>query len=351
LLTIEELLSSHRIDLPGGAVIGHSPEGRPIHGYRFGSGDTRISLIAGCHADEPVGPMLLDRLARYLCAASPRSKVLTDFSWWVVPHVNPDGAERNRAWADHAGNAYDFTSYLKHVVRELPGDDIEFGFPRDPNDQGARPEPRAIYAWWQSDPRPFLLHVTLHGMGVAGGPWFLIDPDWTDRCDIIMERCRIATEEMGYVLHDVERHGEKGFHRIDRGFCTRPNSRAKAEFFLERNDPEMASRFRPSSMETIRALGGDPLTLVSEMPLFILPGVGDQIEPIDPVAEEWRGRIGGWQTSLADAEAAQRARTEIEASSVQPVPILDQLTLQWAFVAAGIEQIQNKALPPESGSA
>ena len=43
--------------------------------------------IGGCHADEPVGPMLLESLVRYLHAAPPESEVLTRFDWWVVPHI------------------------------------------------------------------------------------------------------------------------------------------------------------------------------------------------------------------------------------------------------------------------
>ena len=48
-----------------------------------------------------------------------------------------------------------------------------------------------------------------------------------------------------------------------------------SEYFMAAGDPVTASLFRPSSMETVRSLGGDPLTLVSEMPLFITPGVGE----------------------------------------------------------------------------
>ena len=47
-----------------------------------------------------------------------------------------------------------------------------------------------------------------------------------------------------------------------------------AAYFEDRADDDTAAKFRPSSMETIRSFGGDPLTLVSEVPLFVLPGVG-----------------------------------------------------------------------------
>ena len=57
--------------------------------------------------------------------------------------------------------------------------------------------------------------------------------------------------------------------RLAPGFSTRPDSRAMAAHFRAQGDEATAALFRPSSMEAIRALGGDALTLVSEMPLFV----------------------------------------------------------------------------------
>jgi hypothetical protein len=315
--------------------LGQSREGRLVAGYRFGRGSKKISLLAGCHADEPVGPALLERIASFLASLPGDETLLREYEWWIVPHINPDGAERNRGWSDVVSDRYDLSTYLRHVVRELPGDDIEFGFPRDVDDDGARPENRAVYNWWLSDPRPFDLHVSLHGMGFAGGPWFLIDPDWRDRCDLLKDRCRAATEALGYKLHDIQRNGEKGFERIERGFCTRPNSEAMARYFIERNDPEMAAKFRPSSMETIRSMGGDALTLVTEIPLFVLPGVGETIDPTDPVAESWRKKIEDWRSRIA-AGVSGSVKREIETSGVRSVPIADQMRLQWETIRAGL---------------
>jgi hypothetical protein len=70
----------------------------------------------------------------------------------IVPHVNPDGEVRNASWSettlpavDHRGRTdrvFDLALYLRHVVRERPGDDLEFGFPYSADDRGARPESR-----------------------------------------------------------------------------------------------------------------------------------------------------------------------------------------------------------------
>jgi hypothetical protein len=177
-------------------------------------------------------------------------------------------------------------------------------------------------------------------MGFAAGPWFLIEPAWRDRFDRVREICVNAVDALGYKLHDVERQGEKGFFRLERGFCTRPDSRFMREHFIAQDEPDTASLFRLSSMETIRSLGGDPLTLVSEMPLFITPGVGESLGPPDPVAEKWKRLLEGWRAELqaggkaADMAAAARAR------GLKAMPIRDQMKLQWTFIAAGLEQIQ-----------
>lgn len=336
---------------PGGEdaaiVLGRSRERRPILGYRFGlsgRGAPRISLLAGCHADEPVGPRLLRKLVAYLASLDSGDPLLVDLDWWIIPHINPDGALRNRAWQTPHAEAYDFAAYLSAAVRELPGDDIEFGFPRSARDIDARPENRCVYDWWSAAGGPFSLHVSLHGMAVAAGPWFLVDRGWVPRCDALMAHCRDRTRALGYVLHDVERLGEKGFERIGPGFCTRPDAGAMRAFFEERGDLDTARQFRLSSMETVRALSrahaGDTLTLVPEMPLFLIPGVGERLGPPDPEAERWKIAIQGWKAALARGEAARVVRDEAAAAGTRPMPVRDQMTLQWELIAAGVETME-----------
>jgi hypothetical protein len=299
-----------------------------------------VSLLAGCHADEPVGPRLLHRFCGFLSELPEAHPLLSEYQWWIVPHVNPDGEERNGAWQSDCESRYDIVQYLAHRDRELPGDDIEFGFPRDQHDTAARPENQAVFEWWRQSAGPFALHMSLHGMGFAAGPWFLIEAEWKDRCEELKERCVARVTDLRYPLHDVERNGEKGFFRLGRGFCTRPDSRYMREHFLELGDEQTAALFRPSSMETIRSFGGDPLTLVSEMPLFMTPGVGEDLGPPDPVALEWKERIAEWTSQLTDEtrdELGVAARAE--EFGLQPMPVRDQMDLQLTFIAAGLEQV------------
>lgn len=346
--------------------IGRSRDGRPIFAYRIGGGPRRVSLVGGCHADEPVGPRFLERLVRFL--ASPGGSALHDAAtWFIIPHINPDGAVANAAWQPPGADLYDFVAYLRHRVRELPGDDIEFGFPRDEDDTGARPENRAAWGFWRAH-APFDLHVSMHGMGMAAGPYFLVERSWWPSFGEAAATLTREVSAAGYTLHDVERNGEKGFHRLGKGFCSRPDSRAMRRHFLDLGDPDTAARFRPSSMEAVRALGGDPLTLVTEMPLFITPGVGDELGPPDPVLERWRERVAQWEGRLrgvvgedggpdggeemaarpgamvrgeaGDDGVAERAGTEVRKEMVKAglraMPVEDQMRFQWAFVRAGL---------------
>jgi hypothetical protein len=340
-LPIEEVLA---LESAGGIVspwraIGRSREGRDVLACRLGRGDLHVSLIGGCHADEPVGPALLRRLAACLTALPQDAPPLVAASWWIVPHVNPDGEVRNASWSettlpavDHRGRAdrvFDLALYLRHVVRERPGDDLEFGFPCSADDPGARPESRAVAAFL-AEGGPFHLHGSFHGMGFAPGPWFLIEPSWVERTADLRRSLRDRVRAMGYRVFDVDRQGEKGFHRIDEGFSTRPDSRAMAAHFAALGDAATAALFRPSSMEFVRGLGGDPFTLVSEMPLFLRPPAA----PGTTKADE-RAKRDGLLAELTAAPAAAGdagLRAEAKSRGIRGMPVRDQMRLQLAFL-------------------
>ena len=341
------------LDLADGApaateVVGRSREDREIEGISIGHGNFRISLIGGCHADEPVGPAMLRKLVHYLDRLPPSDPLIDRLRWVVVPHVNPDGESRNRGWeettsptVDSQGapdRAYDPISYVESVTRELPGEDIEFGFPRSEDDFEARPENRAVAEFLTSH-GPFGLHASFHGMGFAPGPWFLLESGWTDRTVALRQRLRDRVREMGLGLLDIDRQGEKGFHRIDEGFSTRPDSRAMIEHFLARDDRETAALFRPSSMEFVRRLGGDPLTIVSEMPLFLLtPEIdpGADTPKFEPGTTGMR-QLHAWLRSQIEENGAEAARKSALRSGVRGMPIRDQMRLQLSFLNEALE--------------
>jgi Zinc carboxypeptidase len=315
MLPIEEILDSEAP--PPLRPIGRSREGREILGAVLGSGPRHVSLIGGCHPDEPVGPAMLRRLVSYLS-----SRPDTRHTWYIVPHVNPDGEARNAAWSEpglHAG-IFDLRLFLRNAVREKPGDDMEFGFP------DLRPENQAVAAFLAGG-APFVLHGSFHSIAFAPGPWFLIEPAWVDRTEEMRRSLRERVRALGYGLFDVDRGGEKGFWRIDEGFSTRPDSRSMIAWFEERGDPATAAKFRPTSMEYVRSLGGDPFTFVSEMPLFLRPlPEGDTGRPDDPIFRAWLE-----QAAFSGDDQARG------------MPIRDQMRLQLAFLDEALQAVYHRS--------
>jgi hypothetical protein len=343
ILDIEAILAEPSPSPPlQGRAIGRSRQGRPIEAFVAGHGSNHFSLIAGCHADEPVGPAMLTRLVTHLLELPSDHPLLDRARWHIVPHVNPDGAAVNAAWSDsrrpatdHLGaddDAYDLLAYLQHVFRELPGDDIEFGFPRHPGDGEARPENLAVAGFLRAG-APFALHASFHGMGLAPGPWFLLEPSWIERTAALRDDLREVVSSMGYRPMDVDRRGEKGFQRIDHGFSTRPDSKAMIAHFEARGDHETARRFRPSSMEWVRQLGGDPLTLVSEMPLFLIPEPADSDSATRfEKGSEGRQRLMSRLLEMVSDKPVEVARRAVAESGVHAMPIRDQMRLQLALL-------------------
>lgn len=260
---MDQLRARQHIDC---TVIGESRGGSPIYGLRAGYGPVHISITAGAHADEPAGPIAACVLA-WLLSEDDCQSLRDRFSFAICPQINPDGAEANKKWF---AAVPDVETYLGNVVREEPGDDIEFGYPGD-GKNALRPENQAVAEFLRLT-GPYSCHASLHSMGMAEGAWFLIEKSWADRTLPLQQRLAELAYRRGFALHDIQRNGDKGFTRIRRGFCTTPTGAAMRDHFLKADDPVSATKFQLSSMEFIKSLGGNPLAIVSEVPVFALGG-------------------------------------------------------------------------------
>ena len=319
-------------------IIGRSRQGKPLYGFRFGNGALAVSLLGGCHADEPVGPWFLKHLVGFLGALSPQHPLLTNCTWVVIPDANPDGAEVNSVWWDNNRAAVDLARNLKGAVRELPGDDIEFGFPQEPKIEALRPENQYIYDFWKQQKVDFNLHASLHGMHRAYGPWFLLDRSFINEAPSLISNLQQLVLSKGYVLHDVDRGGEKGFNRIAEGFCTRPAGHAMRQYFQQIDDPHTAALFHASSMESIRSLSADCLTMVTEMPLFIVSGKPKELQWPDQNLEQWSNQFNSWrQLLLQGALSEQQVNDQAHSMGVKAMNIEEQMFFQWAYIWEGIK--------------
>ena len=317
-------------------IIGETREGRPLAAHLLGHGPLRVSLIAGCHGDEPMGPQWLGGLVRELSREG--HPWLSRATFRIVPDANPDAAARNASWWT-PGDGADLPAYLVDRVRELPGDDLEFGFPGSPmGDDTIRPEAEAI-ASFLAKGGPVDLHGSLHGLGFAEGPWFLVEPAWESRLEPYRAACLSVVRAEGLRVHDRDRNGEKGFRRISEGFCTRPDSVAMRAHFQALGDHATAALFRPSSMEFARSLGGDPFTFVTEVPLFLHSSVGDGAPSPDLLAR-WSLELAKARRAGSWRDAARSVRSQAAAQGIAPLGPAIQMRLIGAQVSAALDLVE-----------
>lgn len=323
--------------------LGRSEEGRPLYGVTLGHGPRLVTLIAGAHADEPVGPetlrtLVLGALAERdgLADGGGFAEVFDRFTFRVVPHVNPDAEARNRPWIEAWP---DVQAFLRHRRRELPGRDVEFGFPV------MRPENRAT-AGYLFDYEPIALHVSLHGMAFSEGAMLLVERHCVDRTEALRDGFREAVRTAGLRLHDHDRGGEKGFDYIEPGFGTTPEGAAMKEHFRERGDLVTARGFFLSSMEMARIAGYDaerqahPLCLVTELPLFVI-GRAYEHEPGVPTA----------YLALRDElpELTLRAQQEEDVADdlapfeLEPLDVATAIRLQLRSIELGLEWVAKRS--------
>lgn len=307
-------------------IIGHSEKDRPIHAFRAGSGNSRVVLLAGAHSDEPVGPEMLRIFIKHLLKDEIPDKLFENYSFLIIPHINPDGELKNQRWINHWP---DLQAYASHAFREEPGRDLEFGYP------DMRPENRAVSGILKEF-APCDLYINFHGMAFAEGIMLLIERHWLDRTKKLQTDFRALAKNHKLPLHDHDRNGEKGFQYIGPGFTTTPEGSAMKKHFLNQGDEETASNFHLSSMEYIRSLGGDPLCLVTELPLFLVssdhksdqPGVPATYLALKEKLPEIRRR----------ALAGKPLDPVLSKFQIKPLSIESAIRIQLGVIRSALEQ-------------
>lgn len=331
--------------------LGRSEQGRPLYGVTLGYGPRRVTLVAGAHADEPVGPetlrtLVLETLAHRDWEAEDGgfAELFERFTLRIIPHVNPDGEAANRPWIEafpvSGGAAAEaLAAYLRHRRREPPGRDVEFGYPV------MRPENRAASAFL-FDYEPVAFHASLHGMGFAEGALLLLERHWVDarpeRTAALMEGWRAAVAAARLSLHDHDRRGEKGFHYLGPGFWSTPEGTAMQAHFRALGDEATARKFFLSSMEWARLTGydaardGHPLALVTELPLFVLP----RAEPHVPgVPATWLALQEALPELTARARAGEGLHEHVARFGLRLLPLADAVRLQLRALELGLEAV------------
>ncbi|WP_053848184.1 M14 family zinc carboxypeptidase [Streptomyces sp. NRRL B-24085] len=140
---------------------GTSRAGHPLWLLSVGHGSRQALVVAGPHANEPVGGGTVLRLAER-ALADPRLTVEADATWNLLLCLDPDGLRRNEGWLR---GPYSLGRYFRNFFRPGFGEQPEW-LP-DGADAAALPETRTLLAL-QDELRPFL-QCSLHGVDVGGG--------------------------------------------------------------------------------------------------------------------------------------------------------------------------------------
>jgi hypothetical protein len=141
--------------------VGTSRAGTPLLLLSVGHGSRQALVVAGPHANEPVGGATVLRLAER-ALADPRLTESADATWNLLLCLDPDGLRRNENWLH---GPYTLGNYFRNFFRP--------GFLEQPEwlpegaDRADLPETRALLDV-QDDLRPFF-QCSLHGVDVGGG--------------------------------------------------------------------------------------------------------------------------------------------------------------------------------------
>jgi hypothetical protein len=129
--------------------VGTSRAGDPLLLLSVGHGDRQVLVVAGPHANEPVGGATALRLAER-ALADPRLTDGADATWNLLLCLDPDGLRRNEGWLT---GPYTLGRYVRHFFR--PGFLEQPEWLPDGPAGAALPETRALLAL-QDELRPFL---------------------------------------------------------------------------------------------------------------------------------------------------------------------------------------------------
>lgn len=150
--------------------VGTSRLGEPINLLSIGTGGHNAFLFGCPHPNEPIGSNLAQYLARLLCEDQPLRDAF-DYTWHIVPCVDPDGTRLNEAW--FAG-PYTPRNYARHFFRPAAHQQVEWTFPISYKElyfDRALPETQMLMRLID-EVKPELM-VSLHNAGFGGVYYYL----------------------------------------------------------------------------------------------------------------------------------------------------------------------------------
>lgn len=245
--------------------IGTSGEGQPLYGVTAGdrTATQTISVIAGCHAGEIIGPLAAISLVQHLI-----SQPIPDIKFKVVPAVDPDFLKRNAEALPANPTLQNLLSEEAQQTRDLEGH-----FTTD-----TYPECIAVRQWLQQSDR-MDAYFSLHSAGlIAPGLFFYVGSGSNPNCvaDVVSH---VATAVPDYIpLLPYDPTGVADI-MLSPGF-----------FEIPVTNIEALNLVKPSNSLSFIAQHFQPQFIgVSEMPLAVCSALsGTPLSTIDQCNREFR---------------------------------------------------------------
>lgn len=127
--TVDELFNHTRTvafqhpDIAKYRIVGYSRNAEAIPMLSVGNGSKSILLYACPHPNEPIGSLLVDFL---LDAVFQHPELLVNYTWHLLPCVDPDGTRLNEGW--FAG-PFTIRHYAQYYYRPAVEEQVEWTFP------------------------------------------------------------------------------------------------------------------------------------------------------------------------------------------------------------------------------
>lgn len=269
-------------------VYGQSRQGERLWGLRLGSGPRRVLAYAFPQPDEPLGGLVLLRLARR-ALEDDRARQAT---WVLLPCVDPDGARRNEAWFTRP---LDLAAYARNAFRPAEGEQVEWSCEsRDPAWPWERvlPETQALQTLLDDFPE---LLFPLHN-ALLGGAYAFLSPELAGLAAVLPS----CWERRGLPTHRGE--PELPFAAVlGAGVYALPTLAEMAAALSAQGLPDPAGLLRCGAPAYAYARRRRLVHVaVPELPLFAVRGIGDAA----PAGCSRREVLG--ETLAADRAALRR---------------------------------------------
>ena len=319
-------------------VYGQSCAGEPLLALRIGEGPRRILAYAFPQPDEPLGGLVILQLVRRLLQEAALCQGAT---WTLLPCVDPDGARRNEGWFTQP---LELAAYAGRHFRPPEGEQVEWSFPSsDPAWpwESVLPEARALQALIDEE-RPqslFPLHNAL-----LGGAYAFVSPEAASLGPSLAG----VWEALGLPTHRGE--AELPFAQvIGTGVFRLPDLGEMAAALARQGIVDPASLLACGASPYLYGRRyGQVLTIVPELPLFVVPGIADDRpgglscgEVLGESLAADRAAWAGWSALYARAAPFLREdnpyRSALE-SHRRATPIFLQATAAWLASDRGLQR-------------